>query len=225
MSCVAGDMPSRIGRWAEVMQIPSRGATSCAPSVSGRAVSGSNSAMGSRFRSSRTRSVVREPRDPCHRPSVRGIEFEHRAAHGDRGYTPPGKPEHRAEKVLRRPPPAGLFGNWNGVDDARLRNFVDARMRETVVRGPEAVSLTMQGTSNLPRSLKAESSQPAMFGVLLERLMTDTIGMGREERMRRLLRDVFGEARGPEVARQYRRRARCGRLQTSGIAGLGGSRG
>ena len=92
----------------------------------------------------------------------------------------------------------------------RLRNFVDPRLREQVVRSPEAVSLEMQRTSNLPRSAKAESSRPAMLGVLLERLMTDRIEMGQEERMRRLLRHASDEARGSELDQQYRERARCG---------------
>ena len=51
---------------------------------------------------------------------------------------------------------------------------------------------------------------PAVLGVLLERLMTDMIEVGQEERMRRLLRDAFGEARGSELARQYREKARRG---------------
>ena len=49
---------------------------------------------------------------------------------------------------------------------------------------------------------------PAVLGVLLERLMTDMVELGQEERMRRLLRDAFGEARGSELARQYADRAR-----------------
>ena len=49
---------------------------------------------------------------------------------------------------------------------------------------------------------------PAMLGVLLERLMTDMVEMGEKERMRRLLRDAFGEARGSALARQYAARAR-----------------
>ena len=51
---------------------------------------------------------------------------------------------------------------------------------------------------------------PAMLGVLLERLMTDMVEMGEEERMRRLLRDAFGEARGSALARQYAAKARRG---------------
>ena len=49
---------------------------------------------------------------------------------------------------------------------------------------------------------------PAVLGLLLERLMTDMIEMGQEERMRGLLRDAFGEARGSELARQYAAKAR-----------------
>ena len=49
---------------------------------------------------------------------------------------------------------------------------------------------------------------PAVLGVLLERLMTDMVEMGQEERMRGLLLDAFGEARGSELARQYADRAR-----------------
>ena len=49
---------------------------------------------------------------------------------------------------------------------------------------------------------------PAVLGVLLERLMTDMIEMGQEERMRGLLRDAFGEVRGSELARQYAAKAR-----------------
>jgi len=33
--------------------------------------------------------------------------------------------------------------------------------------------------------------------------MTDMVKMGQKERMRRLLRGAFGEARGSELARQY----------------------
>ena len=50
----------------------------------------------------------------------------------------------------------------------------------------------------------------AVLGVLLERLMTDMIEMGQEDRMRRLLRDAFGDARGSELARQFAERARRG---------------
>ncbi len=49
---------------------------------------------------------------------------------------------------------------------------------------------------------------PAVLGVLLERLMTDMVEMGHEERMRRLLLDAFGEARGSELARRYADKAR-----------------
>ena len=49
---------------------------------------------------------------------------------------------------------------------------------------------------------------PAVLGVLLQRLMTDMVEMGHEERMRRLLLDAFGEARGSELARQYADKAR-----------------
>ncbi len=49
---------------------------------------------------------------------------------------------------------------------------------------------------------------PAVLGVLLERLMTDMVEMGEEERMRGLLRDAFGEARGSALARQYAAKAR-----------------
>lgn len=49
---------------------------------------------------------------------------------------------------------------------------------------------------------------PAVLGVLLERLMTDMVETGHEERMRRLLLDAFGEARGSELARQYADKAR-----------------
>ena len=38
--------------------------------------------------------------------------------------------------------------------------------------------------------------------------MTDMIEMGQEDRMRRLLLDAFGEARGSELARQYAQKAR-----------------
>lgn len=49
---------------------------------------------------------------------------------------------------------------------------------------------------------------PAVLAVLLEGLMTDMIETGHEERMRRVLRDAFGEARGSELARQYAQKAR-----------------
>ena len=49
---------------------------------------------------------------------------------------------------------------------------------------------------------------PAVLGVLLERLMTDMVEMGQEDRMRRLLLDAFGEVRGSELARRYADRAR-----------------
>ncbi len=50
---------------------------------------------------------------------------------------------------------------------------------------------------------------PAVLGVVLEGLMTDMVETGHEERMRRLLLDAFGEARGSELARQYADKARC----------------
>ena len=61
MSCVAGNVPSRMSRWTELVPIPRRSAASSMLIVSGEVAAGSNSAMPSRFRSSRTRTVVQVP--------------------------------------------------------------------------------------------------------------------------------------------------------------------
>ena len=71
----------------------------------------------------------------------------------------------------------------------------------------DRVAMIAERLSGLPDPVGL-AELPAVLGLLLERLMTDMIEMGQEDRMRRLLLDAFGEARGSELARQYAQKAR-----------------